>query len=685
MREACNALFVGYRRGAQLHMLTRPDTEGWASLCCQPTAGCFLAEDMHELPRWFQAHAEKMQELRPIRVDLRRSLEMHRWLALGIALAGVALAAIYLLVLWPSASASTYPAGAIVIAALTVFVSASLGAACAVIAHNLDQRIYIGSDIEHFLGVEPLAELPDFAEVSSASAQEHLAALARGIGEVCREGSVRRCVFTGTGLGAGVSTVAARTRETLKATGRAVMMVDAAWATPGAGLDIAGAADEGGSRSDSLILTDTAPLAESPDTEFLTRFADCVIVIVESGVTTRAQLRATANCLQRLNAAAVGFVVNRVRPAQSGSAYRKWQKARASLAAGQNAGARKQFTEAVQRALADSPQRTHPAVPPAAKPLPANALKRPIPKPTTALTVVKRPEQQNRWTAEGIPPWLSEALAQLEAEAPKLEPEAERAADPLQPSNWAAELPKQGGSGVHGAAEEEVTTDGRANGNASQINGGEAMLFEMNWLEPRTGSQATPQPGGATDAAVSGAAEGRKPSRLDGLRGMVTVANLRELNHEKHAEGIKRAKGEAIEATASELPAPAFDTPDEAPGRLSSLRGMVTPTDLKELSQARQPLTPAREADAQAAGTASQERPQVGDGPKQSPKSAQRAISHPIQEEASAATKKADEAKPTEGEVPSKPPVSAGRERNASYDEVQILPSKRGQYRRKTR
>ena len=50
-------------------------------------------------------------------------------------------------------------------------------------------------------------------------------------------------------------------------------------------------------RQESLVLTDTAPLLISAETEYLARFVDCAIVVVESGTTTRAQLLAALNYL----------------------------------------------------------------------------------------------------------------------------------------------------------------------------------------------------------------------------------------------------------------------------------------------------------------------------------------------------------------------------------------------------
>ena len=71
------------------------------------------------------------------------------------------------------------------------------------------------------------------------------------------------------------------------------------------------------------MLTDTAPLLISAETEYLARFVDCAIVVVESGVTTRAQFLAAVNTLQRLEVAAVGFVLNRVKLGMADPAFRR--------------------------------------------------------------------------------------------------------------------------------------------------------------------------------------------------------------------------------------------------------------------------------------------------------------------------------------------------------------------------
>jgi hypothetical protein len=225
------------------------------------------------------------------------------------------------------------------------------GVLAAVMAHKVDPKIYIAADVERVLGFAPLAQLPNFNEVSEDVAEEYMLRLASAIEHGRKQGSLRNCIFTGTGPGTGVSTLVNRVRAMLEAIGCTTILVDAAGARPPvqhSSADPKGAdsgsperalhlvpggraarpaalermAEETGTEEDSLVLTDTAPLSVSAETEYLARFVDCAIVVIESGVTTRDELRKTAQTLQRLNIGTVGFVLNRVALAKADPAFR---------------------------------------------------------------------------------------------------------------------------------------------------------------------------------------------------------------------------------------------------------------------------------------------------------------------------------------------------------------------------
>jgi uncharacterized protein involved in exopolysaccharide biosynthesis len=232
-------------------------------------------------------------------------------------------------------------------AVLIAFAGLFFGILGAVAAHKIDPRIYIAADVELVLGFAPLAQLPNFNEVSSGVAEEYMLRLASAIEHGRKEGNLKNCIFTGTGAGTGVTTLVNRVGEMLEAMGRPTVLVDATGAQapsprssakrpesvqglvpvervlrPTVLLQKMAEETETDTEVGSLVLTDTAPLAVSAETEYLARYVDCAIVVIESGVTTREQLREAARTLQRLKVGAIGFVLNRVGLAKADPAFR---------------------------------------------------------------------------------------------------------------------------------------------------------------------------------------------------------------------------------------------------------------------------------------------------------------------------------------------------------------------------
>jgi uncharacterized protein involved in exopolysaccharide biosynthesis len=225
-----------------------------------------------------------------------------------------------------------------------VILAIMFGVMAAVIAHKMDPRVYIAEDVEHVLGFPPIAQLPDFDEVPEGVADEHLLRLATAIEYARKQGGLKSCIFTGSGAGTGVTTLVHRVRAMLEAMGRTTVLVDAS-GTPApapransseqaeqalatiqrssrSSALVRQMAEETETREGSLVLTDTAPLVVSAETEYLARHVDFAIVVVESGTTTRAQLREVATTLQRLDVAAVGFVLNRIGLKKADPAFR---------------------------------------------------------------------------------------------------------------------------------------------------------------------------------------------------------------------------------------------------------------------------------------------------------------------------------------------------------------------------
>jgi uncharacterized protein involved in exopolysaccharide biosynthesis/Mrp family chromosome partitioning ATPase len=228
-----------------------------------------------------------------------------------------------------------------------VFGGLIMATLAALVASNLDQRVYVGADVERVLGFGPLAQLPDFYDVSDGVADEYMLRLAAAIEHAHQQGGVKSLVFTGVTSGAGTTTIVSRIRTMLETMGRPTLLVDASGSTPpdpapqsetpaATGL----ATSERGRRPTALlqrmaketgektiVLTDTAPLLVSGETEYLARFVDAAIVVIESGSTTRAQLREVAYTLQHLEVGAVGFVLNRIAMDKATPAFRQSVKA----------------------------------------------------------------------------------------------------------------------------------------------------------------------------------------------------------------------------------------------------------------------------------------------------------------------------------------------------------------------
>jgi succinoglycan biosynthesis transport protein ExoP len=240
---------------------------------------------------------------------------------------------------------------------LIAFAGIALGLLVAILVHKLDPRVRIAQDVELILGFPPMAQLPDFTEVSEGAADEFLLRLSSSIEHARKQSNLRSCVFTGAGPGVGVTMLVNRVGEMLDAMGRPTVRVDATGAAahhrtarPEASASDAAVsasasatsipglvqadryarptaifqqiAEETETQDDNLVLTDTMPLSVSAETEYLVRFVDCAIVVIESGKTTRRELRDAAATLQRLDVAAVGFVLNRVGLAKADPAFR---------------------------------------------------------------------------------------------------------------------------------------------------------------------------------------------------------------------------------------------------------------------------------------------------------------------------------------------------------------------------
>jgi capsular polysaccharide biosynthesis protein len=240
-----------------------------------------------------------------------------------------------------AAAAPEHPiADGVVPAALILFAVFLLFAVLIpVAAQKLDSRVYVASDIEKAVGFAPIAQLPDFNEVSKEVFEEQLLRLASAVEHALLHGDRKSCVFFGTETGTGVTTIAKHICRMLESMNCFTVLLDTAGGqhstepsplsadstepiTIRPELLVQPIAAEENTHEKMFVLADAAPLTSSGETEHLARNSDCVVVVVESGATTRAQLRLTSTLLKRLNATAVGYVLNRISPGNADAEFK---------------------------------------------------------------------------------------------------------------------------------------------------------------------------------------------------------------------------------------------------------------------------------------------------------------------------------------------------------------------------
>ncbi|HTS32129.1 MAG TPA: hypothetical protein VMH81_39930 [Bryobacteraceae bacterium] len=232
-----------------------------------------------------------------------------------------------------------------------------LGVATPVGADSLDLRIRSARGLYRALGFEPLGWFPERG-LADEFGREQVLRLANRLDQDRQKTGARIFAFTGSTAGAGTSTTVADTARALAALGVPALAVEAnayrsdhrfsggnqglavvlrgnrdlaeAIVSGGEGApDHIGVGDVEGKRnlpdihrlievlqvgaeSYGIVLIDLPPILLSVDAEYVARTADVVVLVVEAGRTTQAQVRRAAKALERLEPRAVAAVLNRV-------------------------------------------------------------------------------------------------------------------------------------------------------------------------------------------------------------------------------------------------------------------------------------------------------------------------------------------------------------------------------------
>jgi succinoglycan biosynthesis transport protein ExoP len=218
-----------------------------------------------------------------------------------------------------------------------------------------DRVIHNLVDVEQVLGFHPMGTLFNDQEVMMQMFDECTLRLAGSVDQAARTGNIRTIVVTAVSAGAGTTTIVENLGNTLAKLGRKTLAVDASGATAPVAyvaLNIEQSAHRigggvSGRRPDvdewstvvvaqpfspqltplinfmdqafkdlttgyDIVLIDAAPILISAETEYLARFADLTMLIVEAEKTTKAQLTRAGRLLERLQIPGMGLVINKL-------------------------------------------------------------------------------------------------------------------------------------------------------------------------------------------------------------------------------------------------------------------------------------------------------------------------------------------------------------------------------------
>jgi polysaccharide biosynthesis transport protein len=219
----------------------------------------------------------------------------------------------------------------------------------------VDRTIHNPIDVEHILGFYPIGTLFNDQEVTMQALDECTLRLAGGVDQAARTANVHTIVLTSVNAGAGTTSMVESLGNTLAKLGRKTLTIDSSgatapvayvtmnieqsahratgggharrtdvdtWSTAGATqpfplkltplINFMDQAFKDLTTGYDIVLIDAAPILISAETEYLSRFADLTLLIVEAEKTTKAQLTRAARLLERLQIPGMGVVLNKL-------------------------------------------------------------------------------------------------------------------------------------------------------------------------------------------------------------------------------------------------------------------------------------------------------------------------------------------------------------------------------------
>jgi succinoglycan biosynthesis transport protein ExoP len=295
------------------------------------------------------------------------------------------------------------PSKASFILPLLLPVALLLATGTVVLIDFFDRVIHNPIDVEQALGFYPIGTLFNDQEVTMQLFEEGTLRLAGGVDHAARTANVRTIVLTSVSAGAGTSSIVENLGNTLAKLGRRTLAIDSSGATApvayvtinieqpvhlGVGgvssrrpdvetcstavitqpfspkltpvINFADQAFKDLTTGYDIVLIDAPPILISAETEYLTRFADLTILIVEAENTTKAQLIRTARLLERLQIPGMGVIINKISTnrvnratledlnafeARMGSGNVSWTSSRSKVGTSGSNGEREQVAE----------------------------------------------------------------------------------------------------------------------------------------------------------------------------------------------------------------------------------------------------------------------------------------------------------------------------------------------------
>ncbi len=192
-----------------------------------------------------------------------------------------------------------------------------MGLSVAIVRNRLDPLIYVAGDVEEVTGATALAVVPDAAEVSARYREQMLLRVVAALEDARRKHGAQRYLL----LGVAQETMVQEVFELLK---QCQCSVNPGWEwaqTANVSADTeeedlrvltfaeAAALFGAETKADRCLAVASEPFLLSGESEYLARFSDLVLVVVESGVTRREELQSVSEALQRMPVKLAGFLL----------------------------------------------------------------------------------------------------------------------------------------------------------------------------------------------------------------------------------------------------------------------------------------------------------------------------------------------------------------------------------------